>query len=304
MYVVYWIPYRTPTFDPKKYNKKFLHRINIDDIGVWEVDLLFSEHLGKHGKIFIDESDSGNNLITLEIVYYNNFGFMVCKVLYIEPQLRDYLKEALLSTLYHIIKEFWHSHEFHSLEEDTKLRAFFIENFDESQIEFIKEQALSWYIHLYEKKFIKYDKQYSEHYKSISFLIFFKDFIESLRISKFFNLLKDEENLNLYLGEYLYFKILQQAYDHYKEQLILNNYKNLSLAIKTISNTAEFLKSKRDYIIHKKGLIVDIWTFMGIILAVYPHFRDLIIASIFALNSLDFFIFVINKIIKPILLRN
>ena len=302
MYIVYWIPYRTPTFNPKKYNKKFLHRINIDDINVWEVDLLFSEHLGKHGKIFIDESDSGRNLITLEVVYYDNFGFMVCKILYIEPQYENLLKEALLSTLYHIIKEFWHNHEFHPLEEDTKLRAFRVNGFNENRIEVFRRIFLNHYIRLYEDKFIKYDKQYSEHHKSMSALTFLKGFVESFSISKFFNLLKDEENLSLYWGEYLYFKTLRQAFSYYKRELAPQDRKILSSAVKTIDNIAEFLKSKRDGVLHKKGLIVDIWTLIGVLLAVYPPLRELIIAGIFAINSVDLFMFIafiVDKIIKP-----
>ncbi|RTZ61497.1 MAG: hypothetical protein DSZ31_00210, partial [Gammaproteobacteria bacterium] len=245
----------------------------------------------------------GKNLVTLEVVYYDNFGFMICKILYIEPLLKNTLKEALLSTLYHIIKEFWHNHEFHPLEEDTKLRAFPIEDFSENQIEVIKQQALSHYIRLYEKKFTNYDKQYSEHHRSMSVLTFLNFFIESLRISKFFNLLKDEENLSLYWGEYLYFKTLLQAFNCYKNNLIPRDGKNLSSAIETIGNIAEFLKSKKDNIVHKKGLIVDIWTLIGVLIAVYPPFKDLVVAGIFAINSVDLLLFIIDKIIRPSVLN-
>jgi hypothetical protein len=238
-FVLFWIPYRYPLFDIRNFSKKELTSINIDDIGDFKIDIIYEPFSGGNGRIII--RDGSKDLVNLEVVYFDRFGFIVCKILYCEKG----LEELLLTTFYHLLKEIWHEHEFHSPEEDTILQALILEDYSEDEI----KRGIIHYLELYLWKFREYNNLIADKYSKSSVL---KTFCELLNLWNFYKLTLEEENrLNLWLGEYLYFRNLKEAINFY-------DIKNRTFEIRTIDTIAEFLRYRKEDIKYKKDLIINV----------------------------------------------
>jgi hypothetical protein len=262
-YIIFWIPYRLPTFNPYRFYRKFIYNINIDDLGEWKVNLHYIPDIGNYyGRILVYDSITKEDLLILEIEDYNEFGFLSCKILYCDTRLEKHIDK----TIYHFIKEFWHSHEFHSIEEDTLLRGLILSE-KPSYKSYLN--AYNHYLDIFYKKFLIYDRKFSERNigENLSVRRYLK---EIFKIWDLYKLTKYENDLNLYLGEFLYFL-------NFKNSLgILAKNHSCALKIITIESIAEFLKSKREYIRNLKNKMIEFWTLLSLIIGII----SLIISSV------------------------
>jgi len=264
-FVVYWIPTRTLNFNPFNFKKKYIREINIDDTGRWYIDILFIPILGKYGKIVIFDSNSLEDLVILEITDFTNGGFLLCKVEFCKP----YIKNKLTNTLYHLIKEIWHSHEFHAPEEDTLLEAFLISaNTSSLKFDFqLFERSILHFLKNYYLKFSTLSDKYSSYSPEKNFLSYL---YEPLKFHLYPLYSKEVENLEKALGEYLYFSNL-------KTEAKLLNLKNneIEKLITEIDNFKEFLTFKVEEFKHKKEIIVSGWTFIALVIGLFALFLTL-----------------------------
>jgi len=260
MALIYWIPIKTPNFNPQSYVKKFLYKVDINqDLGEWEVHFLLIPEAGKFGKIIIFE-ENGKDLAVLEIIDFTSSGFLLLKELYSDNRLKDgYNTDKFTDTLYHIIKEFWHEHEFHSNDEDTLLRGLRI---DCSKLEECKEYIAEHFLNLFFLKFAEADKRYSLIPPEKGYLSFFK---KLFKFWDFFKLTKLEESLNFLLGEGIYFFNLKQGI---KDLKIFSLAADLEKIYSTIENLLDSLERKRNNIISRRDAILNFWTFLMALLGV------------------------------------
>jgi hypothetical protein len=262
-FVVYWIPFRSLNFHPYSFQKEKLPPVNVDDTGEWRVNISYKHKEGKYGKIYID--DDSSRLVVLEIVDFTRAGFLLCKVEFCHHSIQD----KLINTFYHHIKEIWHSHEFHSSDEDTLLEAFFV-TAEYPLLQFNKpllKRSFKHYLSKYRLKFLTL----SDKYSSISVEKgFFSYLLEPLKVNRYAFYSKEVENLEKALGEYLYFSNLKG------EVRLLNLTDNeIEKLITEVDNFKDFLTFKMEEFKHRKEIIVSGWTFIALVIGLVALFLTL-----------------------------
>ena len=234
------------------------------------VDLfLETDEKGYPQRIIVKNSKNGKLIASFKVFKITPEGF-----LYLVIEDVNYVKDYdIKKTLYHKIKNFWHSDEYHNAEEDSILEALIIpfKKYGIDKKSFLK--VLEHFISNFQIYF-QYQRSLLENNKKSNKL---KKVIRSaenttigriislllypLRVYRYFHLMELESKLNQILGVYHYYAVLRNIYISLTEKL--------NREIEEIEHLKELFLLRKEEIRSEKSLIVETVTILGLIVAIF-----------------------------------
>ncbi|PXV59430.1 hypothetical protein CLV62_1352 [Dysgonomonas alginatilytica] len=163
-YCVLWIPTVFHKKPLRKPDVTIIKNVNISDID--NIPHNISVDLDQDENIIIKSDSPDSHSILLKRIDYSNNGLFLYEYdIEDKKENRALIGDDFPFAIYHIVKEFYHTHEHHGEDEDTHLAAY--TNKIRPDIKALNNEALIHYLRNYEKKFVAYLSQIQNAYAGL-----------------------------------------------------------------------------------------------------------------------------------------
>ncbi len=307
--VVCWIPNTRGFIDFSNPITTRLEEQNVSDFIGYNtyIDLiLIINEGGKPTQIEVKDSKTQEDLAVFKVLNTTKEGFLFLLLTKADPSLTE---DDVKKTLYHKIKQFWHSDEYHNTEEDSILEAIIFPVRNSEQVRFIIQNKSSLKLilnHLIDNFYTYFDNKWGllEDYRNQNLLIAFqglevyKKLSKKLetkflfkRIFKLKNQLKKQATRNkkikrivsYLLRPFELYKYLELWDLEFKLNQILGVYhyyipiRDIYLSLETtpdekirqIERLKELFMLRREEITREKNAIVEAITILALVLAIF-----------------------------------